>query len=189
MEGHMQIIRLVLSGAVLPILVLGEVSAQEDHVWTEFFSDEVRSTLSYSGCSPDECFGEVVTLSFGCEETTSSGSRAVFTVIGDHTVELANKLMSSEFENHKVAMTLGRATVDGPIDGMEVFRNEMDGGWVVTLIGSYGLEQFFAALTTPNLENDVALDILGWSYDLKPNPEDAEKLAALGQECLRRLSL
>src|SRR5688572_20250202 len=98
MEGHMQVVRLVGIGTLLlSVMLLGETRAQEDRVWTELFSDEFRSGLSYSGCSPDECFGEAVTLSLGCEKTVGSGSRAVFTVIGGHTVELANKLMASEF--------------------------------------------------------------------------------------------
>lgn len=129
-----------------------------------------------TGSEVDECISHVLS----CEKNL--GEQPRFTMIGENIVEIASSIITEWENNSRVKLELINKNIDITIKYIEVYPNEMDGGWVITL-GVGTADDFFYALNDKNSEG-ASLVVAGKRFPLAPQKGDGKKLVAWKNACM-----
>lgn len=163
--------------AALPSAAL---AATDMHVFdAPGLAGEDGPAVAYTSCDDPDGWHECIDMGFGCSPT------AGWIAFYDGS-ELGRNLL----QDNVPAMTFHTAggNIQAPIWSVRSDVNEMDGGWVVTIIANSEdtLPVFKAIADTPSAA--VSVSVAGQTFDLAPTPADQSAFGNMAAACVARFS-
>lgn len=155
-------------------------AAGADQVWTELRAIGPTQTLTYSTCSPEECFDEGITRALGCSTTGGDGFFEM--AAREDSLQIVNAVAGLEAMKPSVTLVIGEEDTAVTVGEMTLSHNDMDGGWNVQLKG-HQFSDLFTAIAESDLSKPVRILVSRAEFELNPSREDANRLKALAMLC------